>query len=233
MSQIEHKALTAKLAGEGSVEAEFSVFDVEDRDGDIVTASALMPHNGKELPMVWAHDWSQPVGKGQLVVSEKSAVFAGNFLDTARGKEAYETVKQMGGLQQWSWGFRVTESDWEKQGGKSVRLIKGVEPFEVSPVLVGANPYTSTLAVKGLDALTDDDRDELARKLIALRDADIHKVLAEITDVHDAQCTKKDSCPMASDLDRLLARVDVETPGQKQQRRELERALARVKLGGK
>ena len=148
MSDLQHKSLIAKVSDEGTVEAEFSVFDVEDRDGDIVTSSALKPHDGAELPMVWAHDWSQPVGKGRLVVSEKSAIFAGSFLKTQRGAEAYETVKQMGSLQQWSWGFRVLEDSWEKRDGKTIRLIKGVEPFEVSPVLVGANPYTSTLAVK-------------------------------------------------------------------------------------
>lgn len=151
----EFKSLTAKISDSGVVEAEFSVFDVVDRDGDIVTSAALQPHNGKEIPMVWAHDWEQPVGKGRLVVSDRSAVFAGEFLKTARGTEAYETVKQMGSLQQWSWGFRVLDDAWEKRDGKSIRLIKSVEPFEVSPVLVGSNPYTSTLAVKGRDRIAD------------------------------------------------------------------------------
>lgn len=233
MSQIEHKALTAKLSGEGSVEAEFSVFDVEDRDGDVVTASALKPYHGKELPMVWAHDWAQPVGKGTLAISEKSAVFAGSFLSTTRGQEAYETVKQMGDLQQWSWGFRVTESHWEKHGSKTVRLIKGVEPFEVSPVLVGANPYTSTVAIKSrLVDLEEAMRTELHEKLIALRDADIHKALAELKEAHKAQCVLGANCPELSDLDRMLANVETETPGDKAARRELERALSRVKLGG-
>ena len=233
MSQIEQKSISATIDEKGSVEAEFSVFDVEDRDGDIVTASALQPFAGKSLPMVWSHDWSQPVGKGSISVSERAAVFSGTFLDTTRGQEAYETVKQMGDLQQWSWGFRVTDAVREKRGNKSVRVIKGVEPFEVSPVLVGANPYTSTIAVKsGLDSLTDDDREEIAKSLIAIRDKDIHKALAEITETHKSICTLGGECPAMNELDRLLAKVETETPGDKAQRRELERALARVKLEG-
>jgi hypothetical protein len=53
----------------------------------------------------------------------------------------------MGSLQEYSWGFRVTETQPNKQiPGYD---ITAAEVFEVSPVLVGANQYTETLAVKG------------------------------------------------------------------------------------
>lgn len=142
--EIEFKA--GDDAPEGSLRAVFSTFDVADRDGDIVRASAFK--DGQEVPMVWAHDWSKPVGKGVVRVEKSRAVFDGQFfLGTSWGRDAYESVKQMGSLQEYSWGFRVTETQPNKQiPGYD---ITAAEVFEVSPVLVGANQYTETLAVKG------------------------------------------------------------------------------------
>lgn len=133
-------------APEGSLRAVFSTFDVPDRDGDIVRASAFK--DGQEVPMVWAHDWSKPVGKGVVRVEKNRAVFDGQFfLNTSWGKDAHESVKQMGSLQEYSWGFRVTDTQPNKN--ISGYDITAAEVFEVSPVLVGANQYTETLAVKG------------------------------------------------------------------------------------
>jgi hypothetical protein len=70
------------------------------------------------------------------------------FLDTTAGLDAYRTVKAMGDLQEWSWGFRVTDADYGEMDGATVRYIKGAELYEVSPVLVGANRDTATLAIK-------------------------------------------------------------------------------------
>ena len=132
----------------GTVQAAFSVFNTIDSDGDVVKPSAFK--DGQETPMVWAHRWDHPVGKGTVKVSRKQAVFDGAFfLDTAAGMEAYKTVKNMGGLQEWSFGFRVLEEEEGEFDGEHVRFLKGLELFEVSPVLVGANRETRTLAIKG------------------------------------------------------------------------------------
>jgi len=136
---------------EGTLEAVFSVFDVVDADGDVVLASAF--DDGEELPLVWAHDWRQPVGKGTVRVEPDRAVFRGRFfLDTQAGAEAYKTVKAMGALQEFSWGFRVLDAEPGERDGQAVRFIKRTERFEVSPVLVGANRQTGTLLLKAADA---------------------------------------------------------------------------------
>jgi HK97 family phage prohead protease len=133
-------------APEGSLLAVFSTFDVADRDGDIVRASAFK--EGQRVPMVWAHDWSKPVGDGTVRVEKGRAVFDGRFwLDTFDGEQAYKRVKNAGDLQEYSWGFRVT--DTQPNSKISGYDITGAEVFEVSPVLVGANQHTQTLAVKG------------------------------------------------------------------------------------
>ena len=150
---MEEKRITAPLtvkedAPEGSVTAVVSVFDVLDSDGDVVRSGAFT--EGQELPMVWSHQWANPIGKGVIKVEKKRAVFEGQFfMDTIDGEQAFRKVKNMGDLQEWSWGFRVKA--WEMgefEEIEGVRFITDTEVFEVSPVLVGANRETVTLAVK-------------------------------------------------------------------------------------
>jgi HK97 family phage prohead protease len=132
---------------DGAIEAVFSTFNVIDRGGDIVLPGAI--EHGKEVPMVWAHDWSKIVGKGITEVSPERAVYKGQFfLDTTAGMDAYRTVKNMGALQEFSWGFLIKDAAYEQRDGESVRLIKSTEMFEVSPVLVGEGRGTGTLALK-------------------------------------------------------------------------------------
>lgn len=160
---LKYRTAPAALDGEteGRLKAAFSVFDEIDSDGDIVRASAFTP--GQPVPMVWGHDWSSlPIGKGTVQVDGKHAVFDGSFfLDTTHGRDAYNTVKAMGDLQEYSWGFRVLASEKATHEGKQARAITKAEVFEVSPVLVGANRNTRTLAIKGSERF--DDQDERLR----------------------------------------------------------------------
>lgn len=128
----------------GQVEAVFSTATVVDSVGDRVLSSAFK--DGQAVPMVWAHDWSRPVGRGVVKVEPTRAVFAGRFFtETTAGKDAYLTVKAMGELQEWSFGFQTIDSEIAPTGEQ---VIKSVELFEVSPVLIGANRATATLAIK-------------------------------------------------------------------------------------
>lgn len=132
---------------EGALEAVFSTFGVVDRDGDIVEAGAIP--DGQAVPMVWAHDWTKPIGRGVVETDITRAVFRGNlFLDTTAGNDAYTTIKAMGDLQEYSWGFMVLDADYVERDAAFVRVIKRVELFEVSPVLVGAGRNTGTLSIK-------------------------------------------------------------------------------------
>src|SRR3990167_10749835 len=145
----------------GAVEAAFSVFNIIDSDGDVVRPGAFK--DGQEVPMVWAHQWDKPVGRGVVKVGRKQAIFDGNFfLDTQAGMEAYRTVKNMGNLQEWSFGFRVLEAEDGQFEDMGVQFLKKLELFEVSPVLVGANRETRTLAIKGAVPDLSDLKDMMA-----------------------------------------------------------------------
>jgi HK97 family phage prohead protease len=133
----------------GQVSAVFSTFGVVDYDGDIVERSAFT--DGEEVPMVWAHRWYEPIGKGVIRVLDDHARFDGTFfMDTEAGLERYKTVKAMGSLQEWSWGFRVVGAEYEQRDGETIRHITDTERFEVSPVLKGAGIGTHTEAIKSV-----------------------------------------------------------------------------------
>ena len=148
---------------EGKVEAVFSVFNEVDSDGDVVQPKSMRRGYGdKGVAMVWAHDWKDVVGRGVIEQDDEKAVFKGQFnMTTERGKEAFNTVKEMGDLQQWSFGYEVLDSEkglFTKDGfEQEVRYLKDVKVWEVSPVLVGANQNTYTLATKQVGSKGEDD----------------------------------------------------------------------------
>ena len=161
--------LEIKNDEKGEVAAVFSIFDKIDSDGDIVRAGSIKSgFKSGDVPMVWAHKWDMPIGKGQITQDDDKATFKGQFfMDTESGKEAYNLVKAMGDLQQWSFGFKVDDSEYGKlkkdgEEEQDVRYLKGLTVYEVSPVLVGANQETYTMAIKSNTELLEDIADAKA-----------------------------------------------------------------------
>lgn len=157
---IEHKTIRTELKADeaGQVTAVIATFGVIDADGDIIEPGTFTA--GQQVPMAWAHDWSKMVGKGAIEVTNTAAIFDGLFfMDTEAGLEAYKTVKAMGDLQEWSWGFRVTDATFEMRDEQYIRIIKKAEVYEVSPVLKGAGVGTFTLDLKNR---TLDDHEKTA-----------------------------------------------------------------------
>ena len=154
---LQHKEvkLTTTNEVEGKVEAVFSGFNEIDSDGDVVRPNSIKSGYGdRGVAMVWAHDWKDVIGRGQIIQEQDRAVFKGQFImDTERGRDAFNTVKAMGDLQQWSFGYEVMESEngtFKKDNEEEVevRYLNEVKVWEVSPVLVGANQNTETVLVK-------------------------------------------------------------------------------------
>ena len=162
MSEIKNIDLEFKAEEEGKVSAVFSVFNTLDSDGDVVVPEAIKSgFKSGSVPMVWAHKWDMPIGKGEIKQDGDKATFEGSFfMDTESGKEAYNLVKAMGDLQQWSFGYRVNDSERGKfkSNDKEVdaRYLKDLSVYEVSPVLVGANQETYTMAIKSNKSLLEE-----------------------------------------------------------------------------
>lgn len=174
--EIKSFDLSIKEDGEekGSVEAVFSVYNNVDSDGDVVVPGAVKSgFANNQVPMVFAHKWDQPIGKGVIEEKNDSAVFKGSFfMDTEAGKEAYNLVKSMGDLQQWSFGFRVNDSEVGKvqkdDSETQARFLKDLTVYEVSPVLVGANQETYTLAIKTGEDTVYEAKGEVTEEKVAL-----------------------------------------------------------------
>jgi HK97 family phage prohead protease len=157
--EVKNIDLEIKSETEGKVSAVFSVFNSLDSDGDIVLPGSIKSgFKSGSVPMVWAHKWDMPIGKGSIKSDGDKATFEGEFfMDTESGKEAYKIVKNMADMQQWSFGYRVNDAERGKIGEgdeeKDARFLKDLTVFEVSPVLVGANQDTYTMAIKSNEEL--------------------------------------------------------------------------------
>jgi len=142
--------LDVKEGTPGKFKAVFSTFNVIDLDGDVTLPGAFK--EGEEVRIsYWSHRWHDlPVGKGVIYSDDKKAWVEGEFfLDTEAGRETYMTVKNLGGLQEYSYGYDVLDSATGQFKDKQVRFLKSLKVFEVSPVFLGAGIGTQTLEIKG------------------------------------------------------------------------------------
>jgi len=147
-------AFSVKDAGKGLVEAVFSTFNVKDKQGDWTLPGAF-DGNGEVLIGAYGHrTWfgEPPVGKGVIESSEQDArLVAQFFVDSFAGKELFTVVKNLGPMQQWSYGYDVAETgeltaELEQRGVR--RVLKKLLVHEISPVLVAAGIGTRTVATK-------------------------------------------------------------------------------------
>ncbi len=151
---MERKSIThlKALTDEGVGLARFATLNVIDSDGDITLPGAFGEQNVKVMP---SHNWGAvPLGSARIFEKgdEALAEFRIN-LDTASGREWHSALKfdleQGKGLIEWSYGFKIDDSETETRDGVSVRLLKKLTVHEVSPVMLGAGVDTGTLAIKG------------------------------------------------------------------------------------
>jgi hypothetical protein len=167
----ETKSFTAdvriKNEAAGEVEAVVATVDTVDRDGDVFLAGSAAP--GKSVKVsAFGHDVvlqnAPPVGLGRIKEEAGKLILrARYFLSTARGRDAFETVRSLGPDSEWSLGFpqdsvRVDPltAEWRAKGAR--RLISWFVPIEASPVLRGAQLGTATLATKAHRGRPDYER---------------------------------------------------------------------------
>lgn len=161
---IEHKSFP--IAGlttddTGTIEAIVSVFNNVDLGKEKVMPGFFAKSIAKKLPKgVWAHDWTMPIAKtlearellaGDPLLPEPlkqlgGAYIKGQFnLETQRGREAYSDIK-FGIVDEFSIGYKVVT---DKKSEDGVRELHEGDWKEWSPVLVGMNPETALISIKG------------------------------------------------------------------------------------
>ncbi|TCO47307.1 HK97 family phage prohead protease [Actinocrispum wychmicini] len=135
----------------GEVTAVFATLDTIDADGDVTVPGAFTDGAPVRISAYGHTTWQGvlPVGKGVIRTTDREAILDGQFfLDTAAGRDTFAVVKQMGDLQEWSYGYDPVTFSYGEQDGRPVRFLEGITVHEVSPVLRGAGVDTRTLAVK-------------------------------------------------------------------------------------
>ena len=144
-------------AEKGEVEAVFATLGVVDYDGDVTVKGAFTEEDVR-ISAYNHESWkgALPVGKGTIREEGDKAVFKGRFfLDTTSGRDTFGVVKEMGELQEWSYGYDTLEAEPGTKEGQTVNFIKRQKVHEVSPVILGAGIDTGTVAVKAKQLQSD------------------------------------------------------------------------------
>jgi hypothetical protein len=153
MTDILRKAFTPhelKVDEAGSITFAFAQLSIIDHDGDVTLPGAFP---AKDVPMsAYGHsswDGALPIGKGGISEQGDWAIFTGQFfMDTAAGRDTHATIKGLGALAEYSYGYNPLDYSFGQQDGQNVRFLRSLDVFEVSPVLIGAGIGTHTLAIK-------------------------------------------------------------------------------------
>lgn len=146
---------------EGDVLVAFAKADgtTVDSDGHITDPGAF-PTKSVPISSYGHTSWPDkgarlPTGIADIGEEGGEARAKGHFLvDTTHGRDTYLTVKALGALQEWSYGYRILDHTREKlssaKAGVVLRLKK-LDVREISPTLVGAGIGTRTMAIKSAD----------------------------------------------------------------------------------
>jgi hypothetical protein len=135
---------------------------VVDRDGDAYTGPQAWPVGKAIVISAYGHtSWqgALPVGFGVVGANQHTAWVSGEFFtDTNHGRDTYNTVKQLAakGLGDWSYGYDALDysndpSEIRAFAPGAKRILKQLDVYEASPVLVGAGVGTGTDSIKDVD----------------------------------------------------------------------------------
>jgi len=156
MSDMEYKATPAEFKAEGDkglYEGHFAIFGNVDDGMDVVHPGAFtktIMERGKRIRVFYAHDWTRLIGPPPDVLQEDSmGLFAKGrlTLDSFYGREAWALMKD-GALTEGSIGYEPVKFDFEDAGNRTIRNLREVRLYEISPVPLGMNPLTQIQAVK-------------------------------------------------------------------------------------
>lgn len=134
----------------GIIEAYVSIFNNVDHANDVIIKGAFSETLKRKMPkVVWSHDWQEVIGKVIEAREDDKGLYVKIqlVLDVQRAAEVYALIKA-GAVDEFSIGYSIDESEIRDDG---VKVLKVLTVYEVSPVLVGCNPKTEVVSVKGVD----------------------------------------------------------------------------------
>ncbi|MBM3763275.1 MAG: HK97 family phage prohead protease [Acidobacteria bacterium] len=174
MNEMKHLLLEVKLAhGDGGgFEGIASVYGNVDSYGDIVEPGAFsksIKERGSNVPILWQHDATKPIGSGQVFETSAGLGIKGRILDTVtQGREALALLRA-GVVKGLSIGYRTLKDEWDST--RKVKLLKEIKLYEVSVVTFPANELATvgTVGLAGGSGKADTSGDVL-KALREIRD---------------------------------------------------------------
>lgn len=196
---------------DGTFIAKVSVYSIKDLHGDVMEPGSFkksldgLMKSGKQLPAVWAHQFSNPqmfLGKYFEWEDNDSELILKGRLNLAwpTAKMVHELYKE-GLVDQFSWSGRVSDYDLIEKGDEffdeenewmNGARIKEVDLWEAGPTFRGANPETALVGVKTL--LVPGSAAVQAKASGDLMDAlrDVHSKIGKALASADSTAAEKD-----------------------------------------
>lgn len=157
LETIEVKAKGTTDAPYGEFTALVSVFNNTDLVGDRVLpgafASSLAKYTaqGKNLPIVWSHDWGNAesfIGKTiSATETTEGLLIRGAFFDTPRA-QTVRTLLAEKVVNEFSFAYDIVT---EQKGEDGINELVELHILEAGPTLKGANPATQLIAAKSIE----------------------------------------------------------------------------------
>ena len=147
----------ADSGGQGTFTALVAVYGNVDRQGDRIVPGAFdksiarWREAGDPIPVIWSHDWANPMSYIGAVDPEHVAT-AGRGLEVAGrldvddpfAAKVHKLLRERR-VTQWSFAYDVFD---ERSASDGANELLEVDLIETGPTLRGANPATTTVAAK-------------------------------------------------------------------------------------
>lgn len=150
-------------AAQGIVTAYVNTLGMVDHDNDVIEPGAFMRSlaRGKKPVVCWMHNWSDVIG--QVTEAKEETVTGADGrpltrllatmqfdMDDPQAVRYFGKVRK-GYTDEWSVGFYALAETYAREGDTMTRHINDLDWCEVSPVLRGASPGTTTVSAKTVE----------------------------------------------------------------------------------
>lgn len=148
------------IKDDGEFEALGAVTENIDRVNDRISKGAFKKtlRENKKFPLLWQHDWYEPIGSFSAKENDDGLLIKGNLnLEMVNGvPKVPNAVKAhallgRGDINGFSIGYDVIKSGFEKVKDKTIRVISELKLWEVSVVTFPANPKAVLLDIKSMN----------------------------------------------------------------------------------
>ena len=215
----------------GEVTAVVSVFGNVDKVGDRVVKGAFaktleeFKSNGDPIPMIWSHDWSNPMSHigewdaSKAVETDEGLELSGKVHIGEGNPVADQAFRLMDKnlVREFSFAYDVISEQTAKADGANELLELAL--IEAGPTLKGANSETRLVAAKALETLAKVGRSISAKNESQLREAleamnsgaDAIKSVLSALDSTDEKAGEKDAATAEAEAEAAVEAIEDET----------------------